>query len=86
MQSRIARLRFIFDYGRGDSLYCSMTEPLIAETAMGTLGRPNNPTGVTGTMRDTGNEGSVGAHSAIEQAADAARPIVDSMASARTVQ
>ena len=73
MQSRIARLRFIFDYGRGDSFYGPLTD-------MGTLGRPNNPT------RVTGNEASRIAHSTNEQTADAARPPVDSMASAHTVR
>jgi hypothetical protein len=79
MQSRIARLRFIFDYGRGDSFYRSLTD-------MGPLERPNNPMGVTGSLKDTGNEASVGAHKAIEQASEASRPIVDTTGSARTVR
>jgi hypothetical protein len=73
MQSRIARLRFIFDYGRGESFYGSLPD-------MGTLERPNNPT------RVTGNQASGGAHNMIEQAADAARPLVDSTASAHTAR
>lgn len=48
---------------------------------MGTFEKPNNPTGVTDTLKGTVNQASAGAQTVIDKAADAAGPAVDSMAS-----
>jgi ElaB/YqjD/DUF883 family membrane-anchored ribosome-binding protein len=55
---------------------------------MGSFERPSNPTGVTGTAKDTVNQAREGAHNTIDKMADAAAPAVESMAAGahRTVE
>jgi ElaB/YqjD/DUF883 family membrane-anchored ribosome-binding protein len=74
-------LRFIFAHGREDSRYRSPTKASIKETFMDTFDKPNNPTGVTATVKSAVNQTSAGAHNAIDKASDAAGPAVESVAS-----